>query len=121
MPGCLKAVDRGDPCKWGPAPANMTDIDVLPDDGHGDSGKGGWVPHWDPNWNPFDDHTTTPPPPIKHRGWHDLSGRYTLVYLPGFLALISIFFINTIDARHLTTESDWITGGVDYALQVSNT
>mmetsp|Transcript_32079 Transcript_32079/g.75646 ORF Transcript_32079/g.75646 Transcript_32079/m.75646 type:complete len:223 (-) Transcript_32079:394-1062(-) len=120
--GCRDAVDKGDPCKWGDAPLNMTDILDVPGD-EGDKNKP-WAPWPDPSkigpndFNPWHHVETTPAPPPKHRGWRGLSGRFGLVYLPGFLAMISIFFVNTIDARHLTTEAGWSSGGTDIALQI---
>ena len=54
-------------------------------------------------WSPFGPTpTTTPPPAIEHRGWQSIHGSYKWVYIPGVLAMVGLFMMNTVDAKHLS-------------------
>eukprot|EP00283_Hemiselmis_rufescens_P008111 CAMPEP_0173421672 /NCGR_PEP_ID=MMETSP1357-20121228/2699_1 /TAXON_ID=77926 /ORGANISM="Hemiselmis rufescens, Strain PCC563" /LENGTH=197 /DNA_ID=CAMNT_0014384613 /DNA_START=68 /DNA_END=661 /DNA_ORIENTATION=- len=81
---CLGGIKIGeDPCHWGYAPNSTA---PLP-----------------PN--------TTPPPMNQFHGWQVLDGRRGLVFVPFFLALISLFMVNAVDLNDLKIDPDWVVGG----------
>mmetsp|Transcript_40422 Transcript_40422/g.63106 ORF Transcript_40422/g.63106 Transcript_40422/m.63106 type:complete len:205 (-) Transcript_40422:103-717(-) len=100
--GCLDRVDQGDPCRWGKPSQNLTSAESVTDDSSF-------------NW-PWDGTPETTPPP--HNGWHTLSGKYTLVFVPAWLSMISLFLVNTIDPKDLDMDPEWVTGAAPTLLKV---
>lgn len=118
---CWDRVDYGDPCFWG-RPGNGT---LTP---HGTPAPG--PPSKNSNWFPdlpdlpdptnlFPGHTTTPAPPPPNGGWEPISGRYKIVYVPGILAMIALFMVNTVDPADLNEErTETAIGAVPSALKM---
>lgn len=126
---CWDRVDYGDPCHWGAAPVNGTLTPhatpsptespshnnflpgILPD-----------VPDVFPDhypWDPANPPPATPPPPPPHGGWEPISGRYKIVYVPGILATVALFMVNTVDAKDLDAEhTETAVGAVPGALKL---
>ena len=108
---CLDSVDWTDACKWGPAPQNgtLTPRSVPP----------GPAPTPAP-WSPFSPSPSpTPAPAEPHRGWQSIHGSYKWVYIPGVLAMLGLFMINTVDAKHLSNEyADMAYGASPTALRI---
>lgn len=118
LAACWDRVDYGDPCAWG-RPGNGT---LTP---HGTpapvspSKNSNWRPDIDPsNWL-LVQHTTTPAPPLPNGGWEPISGRYKVVYVPGVLAMIALFMVNTVDLADLNEEhTQTAIGAVPSALKM---
>mmetsp|Transcript_3495 Transcript_3495/g.6566 ORF Transcript_3495/g.6566 Transcript_3495/m.6566 type:complete len:204 (-) Transcript_3495:86-697(-) len=126
---CLDRVEKGDPCEWGKPNTTRLDIGAYGEmaarrqllvDSNMYNSDFAFATAFNPAQFPWDPSSpkTTPAPPPAHGGWHGLTGQYHLVWLPGALAMISLFFINTVEARHLTTEADLISGGQTVALKI---
>uniref|UniRef100_A0A7S0N335 Transmembrane protein 50A n=1 Tax=Cryptomonas curvata TaxID=233186 RepID=A0A7S0N335_9CRYP len=56
-------------------------------------------------------------PPQPYGGWKAIDGQAALVYLPGALLLVSLFMINTVEARDLAGDKDWVAGGSPAAIK----
>jgi len=108
---CIDSVELEDVCRWGPAPTNGTlyPKPVLPG-----------TPSPTPSpWNPFNPPTPTPAPVIMHKGWQSIHGSFKWVYVPGALAMVGLFMINTVDVKHLSHEySDMAHGASPAALRL---
>ncbi|EKX47761.1 hypothetical protein GUITHDRAFT_162568 [Guillardia theta CCMP2712] len=102
---CWDQLDYGDPCSWGPAPLNATSKYVHTPDSP------------PPSFNPFPPwpggggQPTTTPEPVTHKGWSGLDGKYKLVYIPGIIALVSLFFVNTVNVRDLSEDTTEVAEG----------
>ena len=109
-------MDYGDPCRWGIAPTNGT---LTP---HGtpapSAASNNIFPEIIPsNWVPGQHSTLAPSPP--HGGWEPIAGIYKIVYLPGVLAMIALFVVNTVDSRDLNEEyTETAVGAVPGALKM---
>jgi len=101
---CLDSVDLDDVCRWGPAPTNGT-LTPRP------------APPPAPTPAPSPINPFGPPPP--HKGWQSIHGSYKWVYIPGLMAMVSLFMINTVDAKHLSYEyAEMAEGASPTALRI---
>jgi hypothetical protein len=60
----------------------------------------------------------TPPPAPPHQGWLGLDGNRGLIWLPVFLAGLSLFFVNTVEPRDLRIDMDIVVDASPVLLKV---